>query len=143
MIDLDQGGLQRNWTPQWCGPSVGWIWVPTQEASLAAITVPGTYNIDLSTTLVTVNVAGSVTVNLPAITFPTYGGAGMAQPGRFAIKPVTIVDIGGNAGTFAITIAPASGENIMGLTSITISIDYGGYTLNPSSPQKGWTSISP
>lgn len=139
--DLDQGGTNRAWIPQWQGPSIGWIWVP--QNNLLPITLAGTYILDLSTSLVTVNVAGAVTITMPRATNPNYAGAGMTQPGLFADNPITIVDIGGNAFSNPITINAASGENIMGLSSIQITINYGGYTLAPSTVQQGWISISP
>lgn len=140
-LDLDQGGTQRAWVPQWMGPSIGWIWAP--RSNVLAITAAGTYTLDLSTSLVTVNVAGLVTINMPAATNPSYAGAGMTQPGKFANNPITIVDIGGNASSFNITINPAAGENLIGLTSIKITVNYGAFTLTPISAQRGWDTISP
>lgn len=141
-IDLDQGGTSREWVRAYRGPSVGYIMVP--QRNVLQITAAGTYVLDPSTSLVEVNVAGAVTITLPSAVVPSVGP--QAQPGLFAQNPITIVDIGGNAGTPAnnITIQRNnSNENIMGLASIKISVNYGGYTLAPSSTQKGWTSISP
>lgn len=122
------------------GPSVGWVWAPV--GNVLPIIAAGTYTLDPSVSLVTVSVAGLVTVVLPSAINPTIPAG--AQPGLFVGNAITIVDIGGNAGTFAVTIQPKSGaENIMGLSSITISVNYGGYSLLPSSILKGWNSISP
>ena len=138
--DLDQGGTSRSWGRRYLGPSVGWIDVPVEN--ILAITTAGTYTLDPSTSLVTVNVAGAVTIVLPSAIVPTAGA--QAQPRLFAQNPVTIVDIGGNAQANPITIQPASGsENIMNLASISLSVNYGGYTLLPNSTLKGWNSISP
>jgi hypothetical protein len=138
--DLDQGGTFRGWVRQFMGPSIGWISVPA--TNILAITAAGTFQLDLSTNLVTVNVVGAVTIKLPTATNPA-SGAG-AQPGFFAENPVTIVDIGGHAQANPITIQPFSGsETIMGLNSISLSVNFGGYTLAPEPAIPGWNSISP
>ncbi len=139
-LDLDQGGTFRGWVKQHLGPSIGWVWVPADN--ILPITIAGAYLINASTSLVTVNVAGAVTVTLPSAINPS-AGAG-ALPGRFVNNPITIVDIGNNALAHPITILPASGsENILGLTSIQIAVNYGGFTLQPISSLSGWVSISP
>lgn len=139
--DLDQGGTNRQYQKQYLGPSVGWITTPAQAASILAITAAGTYDVNRSVTLITVNVVGAVTINLPKAHTPSVGP--QALPGLFAQLPITIVDIGGNATAHPITIAPAAGETIMSLASITLSVNYGGYTLKPIDALNGWESISP
>lgn len=139
--DLDQGGTQRAWVPQWQGPSIGWIWVP--RTNVLAATAAGTYNLDLSTSLVTVNVAGAVTIIMPSAVNPSYGGAGTTQPGQFADNPITVVDVGGHAQSNPITIQRNnSNESIMGLTSIQITVNYGAYVFQPNSAQKTWVTVS-
>ena len=139
-LDLDQGGIFRGWDRQWMGPTVGWILVPLKNILL--ITTAGTVIILPSTSLVEVNVAGAVTLKLPSVIAPS-AGAG-ALPGLFANNPITIVDIGNKAQANPITIQPASGaETIMGLAQIQITVNYGGYTLQPISAQSTWNSISP
>lgn len=137
--DLDQGGTNRQFKRQYLGPSLGWITTPAEAASILPITAAGTYTIDPSTTLVTVNVAGAVTLNLPKAHTPSIP----AQLGLFVQNPITIVDIGGHATANPITIAPHGSETIMGLASISLSVNYGGYTLKPSDSLNGWSSISP
>jgi hypothetical protein len=139
-MDLDLGGTSRQWQRTYLGPSVGWIMVPWQN--LLPITAAGTYNIDPSTNLIEVNVAGAVTIVLPSCQFPASGP--QAQTRLFASNPITIIDTGGNAASNNITINPNNpGETVMGLTSIKIATNYGGFTLQPVSAQKTWTSISP
>jgi len=139
--DLDQGGTSRQWVRTYLGPSVGWVQLPGLNP-IPTITAAGTYTLAADTTLVQVNVAGAVTIILPSAINPSVPAG--AQPGLYAKKPITIVDIGGNAGAFPITIEPASNtENILGLASIQIAVNYGGYTLSPSNEQKGWATISP
>ena len=140
MVDLDQSGTSRQWLRTYLGPSVGWIERPYQN--LQPITVAGTYTIDPSTNLVEVNVAGAVTIVLPSCQTPAAGA--QAQPRLFASNPITVIDIGGNAATNNITIQPNNVvETVMGLSSIKIATNFGGYTLQPVPSQKTWTSISP
>ena len=71
--DLDQGGTNRQYVKQYLGPSVGWVTTPAPAASILAITAAGTYTVDRSVTLITVNVAGAVTLNLPKAHTPAAG----------------------------------------------------------------------
>ena len=136
--DLDQGGTSRQWVRTYLGPSVGWIYVPEQSV-LTAVIAGGTYTLYLSTTLVTVNAAGLVNVILPSCVSSSAGP--QAQPGTFAQYPVTVVDIGGNAGTYPITIYANNGsETIMGLPTIQILSNYGGFVLRPNSALRTWTT---
>jgi hypothetical protein len=141
MVDLDQssGPITRQWERVYMGPSIGWLDIPGQNVQ--PITAAGTYSIDPSINLIEVNVAGAVTIILPSCVFPAAGP--QAQPRLFAANPVTIVDVGGNAAANPITINPAPGDTVMGPTSIKIATAYGGYTLQPVSAQRTWTSISP
>lgn len=126
-LDLDQGGTSRLWVTEYFGPSVGWVRVPAR--SVLSITVAGTYNLDLSTNLVQVNVAGVVTIVLPSAKSAGVGAG--VLPGSFAKVPVNIVDIGGQGAAHPITIQPFAGEDIMGLASIQITSNYGGFILYP------------
>lgn len=139
-LDLDQGGTTRGWVKQYLGPSVGWIYVPQQGIQL--ITAAGTYTILPSVSLIEVNVAGAVTLMLPSVIPPAAGP--QALPGLYANNPITIVDVGNHAQANPITIKPASvAETIMGLTQIQITVNYGGFVLQPISAQSTWNSISP
>jgi hypothetical protein len=138
--DLDQGGTSRQYRRQYLGPSLGWIESPAEAASILAITAAGTYSVKESTTLVTVNVNGAVVLNLPKAHTPTKQ---TGQLGLFVQNPITIVDIGGFAAAQPIVINPNGAETIMGLTTISITIPYGGFTLKPSDGLNGWSSISP
>jgi hypothetical protein len=140
MADLDQGGIPRQWGRTYLGPSIGWIVTPAKASSFT-ITAAGTYNIDLSTTYVQVNSTGAVTIVLPSALNPLAGVG--AVPGPFADLPVVIADVGGNAQAHPITIQPSAGDTIMGLASIQITVNYGGYTLSPNSANRIWNSISP
>lgn len=138
--DIDQGGTSRQWVRNYLGPSVGWVNTPLQN--ILPITAAGTYAVDPSVSLIEVNTTGSVTITLPSCVVPTAGA--QAQPGLFAKNPITIVDIGGNAQASPITIQRNnSNESIMGLASIQITVNFGGFTLQPISASATWNSISP
>ncbi len=144
-LDLDQGGTNRQWVNAYLGPSVGWVRRPVQN--VLSITAAGTYTLNLSTTLVTVNVAGAVIIILPSAKgTSSLGGTGGATdgavPGVANKVPITIVDTGGNAQANPITIQRTDSDTIMGLTSIQITVNYGGYTLEPNVAGI-WNSISP
>jgi hypothetical protein len=142
MVDLDQssGAITRHWQQVYMGPSIGWLDIPGQN--LQPITTAGTYAIDPSINLIEVNVAGAVTIVLPSCQFPAAGP--QAQPRLFAANPITVVDVGGNAAANNITIQPNNvTETVMGLASVKIATNYGGFTLQPVSAQRTWTSISP
>lgn len=138
-LDLDQGGTARQWVRTYLGPSVGWVYLPGLNP-LPTITVAGTYVIAPDTTLVQVNCAGAAIIKLPAAIEPLVPAG--VLPALFAKKPITIVDIGGQAQAHPITIQPISvAETIMGLASIQIDSNYGAYTLSPSNSQQGWTNL--
>ena len=134
-LDLDQGGINRQTQLTYLGPSIGWV--RTAVSVVLPITATGTTNVLLGNTLVTVNVNGAVTVQLPS-TKTSAAGAG-ALPGNYVQNPLTIVDIGGFAAAHPITILPAAGETIDGLASISLQTAYGAYILSPNiSASGGW-----
>lgn len=139
--DLDQGGTNRQYTRQYLGPSVGWVTTPAPAASTLVITAAGTYTVNRSVTLITVNVNGAVILNLPRARQSAVGP--QAQPGLSVQTPIVIVDVGGFATANPIRINPAVGETIMSLAQIFLSVNYGGYTLKPLDSLPGWESISP
>ena len=134
--DLDQGGTSRQWVNVNMGPTIGWVSLPGRNPY--AINSAGTFALAPDTSLVLVNIAGLVTITLPTAIDPEVPGG--VQPALFSKTPITIVDIGGHAASFNITIQPFTlAENIMGLSSLQITSNYGSYTLEPSNTQKGWT----
>lgn len=133
--DLDQGGTFRQFVRTYLGPSVGWVASP--NVNVVPITAAGTTTIIQGCTLVTVNIAGLVTVQLPSARSATVP-AGVA-PGTYLGLPVTVVDVGGHAASFAITILPFGAETIDGLSSITISSAFGRISLYPDIANGKWT----
>jgi hypothetical protein len=136
--DFDQGGTNRVFSTLWLGPSAGAALVP---ASVLPIVAAGTFTLLRGINLVQVNVNGSVTVILPTAIFPPSAGVG-AQPALFASQAITVVDVGGFAGANPIVIKPASvAEKIMGLTQVSITDNYGAFTLEPNSAVGGWNNL--
>jgi hypothetical protein len=139
MADLDQGGTFRIFGLGRLGPSIGFTPIPYR--SIFPITAGGTYIIDPNTNTIQVNTLGAVTIVLPAAGgFPT---PAIANPGLNVDSQIVIVDVGGNAQAHPITIQPTAGDTIMGLASIQITVNYGGYTLLPIPTARIWNSISP
>jgi len=135
--DLDQGGSFRQYVRRWLGPSVGWVNSP--DDNVVPVTTAGTTTLLVGTTLVTVNINGLVSIQLPSSKASTGATAG-ALPGLSLGLPITIVDIGGFASDAnPITILPYGSELIMGLASIQITAPYGAYTLLPRLTTGGWT----
>lgn len=133
--DLDQGGTFRQYSRLWLGPSVGWV--PYLQSNVLPVVAAGTASPVIGTTLVTVNVAGLVTIQLFDPIQPSVPAG--ALPGDYIPSVLTIVDIGGHAATYNITIAAPPGRNIMGLASIQIAEDYGVFALLPNLTTGNWT----
>lgn len=135
-IDYDQGGTFRGLVKAYLGPSIGWtLW---GSNVILPVATPGTITVQPGNTNVQVNAAGAVTVNLPPVRLPQVPPG--VLPGLQSPIPITVVDIGGNAGSFPITIMPAIGETIMGLSQVQITVQYGAFVLWPSIAIPGWTA---
>lgn len=135
--DLDQGGTFRQMQRVYAGPSVGWQYIP--QTTVLPITTAGTTTVARGMNLITVDVAGLVTVQLPSSLRSPAGP--QAIPGQDLIYPTVVVDAGGNANdsTAIITILPFGAETIDGLAQITIEAPYGAYVLQPKIDTGGWT----
>lgn len=133
-LDLDQGGTFRQWVKMYMGPSVGWIDVPI-DAVLNITTAGGTI-LQRGTSLVLINVDADMNVNLPSSKASILGP--QAIPGQWVINPVTIIDIGGFAGTRTYNIFPAPGELISGLASVQLATPRGTIILIPILTTGGW-----
>lgn len=128
-VDLDQGGTFRTWIRQYLGPTIGWVNLPGQ--SIFPINATGTYILTPDITFVPVNViSGPVIIILPPAQAPFVPA--VAQPQLFGNVPITILDVGGAAGSNPITIQPSDMDSIMAQPSITINVAYGGYTFSPN-----------
>jgi len=133
--DLDQGGTFRQGIKLYLGPSVGWVQA-FNNAILPVIT-GGTTTVAIGTTLVMVDSASPVTIQLP----PAEASAAGAQalPGTFLGRPISVVDAGGQAGTGTITILPYGSETIDGATTLAISSQWG--TARLYSNGKTWDVV--
>lgn len=132
--DLDQGGTFRQWVKMYMGPSVGWLDVPVD--AILNILAGGTFVIARGTSLILINVDANVTLNLPSAKATIRGP--QAIPGQWVINPVTIVDIGGFAGTRVYNIVPFPGELISGLASVQLAAPRGTVILIPILTTGGW-----
>lgn len=132
--DLDQGGIFRQTVRTYLGPSVGWVDVPQQW--ILPITTVGTTVVARGTNLVTINVNGNVTINLPSSRATPQGP--QAIPRQWALIPIVIVDIGGFAGTNTYLINPNGSETIDGLSQLNLSAPYGVFVLLPKLTTGGW-----
>ncbi len=117
-LDLDQGGPQQAVLP---------------------ITTGGAVSVLRGTNLVTVNFNGSVTLNLPSAKASPQSP--QAIPGQWVLLPITVVDVGGFAGTNPITINPFGAELISGLASVSLASPYGSIILKPILETGGWTLL--
>ena len=63
MTDLDKSGTFREWVRTYLGPSVGWVLL--QVSSIISVITAGTAIVPAGTTIVAVDVAGLVTIQLP------------------------------------------------------------------------------
>jgi len=81
--DLDQGGTFRQYERYWMGPSVGWVTQPQQ--AVLPITAAGTVAVSRGTNLITLNVNGSVTLNLPSAKASPQSP--QAIPGQWVLIP--------------------------------------------------------
>lgn len=135
--DLDQGGTFRQLDRVWMGPSVGW---QTQlKVAIQNITAAGTYDLVRGTSLIKLYPNGAVQLNLPS-SLASLAGA-QAIPGEFVITPVTIVDIGGFAGSVLYTVVPFGAELISGLASVDLASPRGTLILEPLLDTGGWNLI--
>src|SRR6516162_9619484 len=140
MPDLDQCGIFRETTRIYQGPSLGWSQGAVPPTAVTSVTTAGTTVVVQGTSLVHVNVNGSVTIQLYRSKGST-AGAGQV-PGSYLQAIVTINDVGGFAQANPITILPASGETISGSNSFIINSNYGLVSLLADVLNGGWIAIN-
>ena len=140
MPDLDQGGTFRETTRIYLGPSLGWSQGSAPPSAVITVGAVGTVLVQQGTSIVHVNVNGSVTVQLFAAR-GNAAGAGQV-PGSYIQTVLTVNDVGGYAQAFPITILPAVGETISGSNSFILSANYGLVTLLADVLNGGWTAVN-
>lgn len=136
-MDLDQGGNTYQKVRVWMGPSLGWV--DQQVKPNFNIVTSGTFTLSAGTSIVLVNVAGLVTVNLPSVVAwlnePVY------NPMTAFERALWIKDLGGNAAAFNITITPFGTQSIDKLAqSFTIVQNRQLLRLYPLNDLSGWMS---
>lgn len=113
MTDLDQSGQYFQSTKVYLGPSLGWRMVQVQPTR--TITAAGTTTLDAGDSVVFVNVAGAVTVNLPDVRL--WMGQNYSRPMTGFERAIWVKDLGGNAAANNITVHPFTGQKIDNLLS--------------------------
>lgn len=139
-LDLDQGGTFRQTDRVYMGPSVGWQIQP--KVAVLDISSIGGVTLARGTTLVKIGaVNGVVNITLPSSRASLAGA--QALPGQFVLTPVTIVDIGGLAGTLPAdyNVFAAPGETISGLISVQLASPRGSLIFEPLIDTGGWNLI--
>lgn len=100
--DLDQSGQSYQQVRAYLGPSLGWVMVRVKPETLIASA--GTYTVQPGDSILLVNVAGLVTVQLPDVARWVKETA--YNPATGFERAIYVKDYGGNAAAFNITIAP-------------------------------------
>jgi hypothetical protein len=107
-MDLDQSGNGWQVARVYLGPSLGWVYV--QIKPTRTITAAGTSSILPGDSIILVNVAGAVALNLPDVRQwvqePAY------QPATAFERVLYIKDLGGFAAANPITITPFGTQTI-------------------------------
>lgn len=133
-LDLDQGGTARQWVRKFLGSSLGWAYVPND--AVLPVTTGGTTTVSPGVSLILVDVASPVTLQLPTAIEAVVGPQTLVY--GYERVPITIVDLGGHASANNITILPFGSEKINGNSSAAIQSDYRTITLLPNIVNGGW-----
>jgi len=137
--DLDQSGNPEHRVRAYLGPSLGWKEVFAKPQQF--ITAAGTTTLAPGSGLVLVNVAGSVTINLPDVI--AWVNEVATQPATAFERAIVIKDLGGNAGTFPITVVPFGTQRIDSVTgNFSIGVRGQAIDLIPLDDLSGWTVAS-
>lgn len=135
MTDLDQSGHGYQRVRTYLGPSLGW----KEEFVLPAtdILTGGTYVVQPGDTLLLVEVAAVVTIQLPDVR--TWVQQNANQPATGFERTLTIKDLGGNAANFNIIIAPFGQQAIDNLQqALVLATARANVKLIPLIDMSGW-----
>jgi len=135
-MDLDQSGFGWQRARVYLGPTLGWV--DTQVRPSRTITAGGTFNVLPGDSVIFVNIAALVTVNLPDVRAWVQETA--YQPATGFERALWIKDLG-NAAAFNITVHPFGGQVIDNL-AIDFSIVQNRQLLRlyPFIDMSGWYS---
>lgn len=137
MVDLDQSGQGYQQVRVYLGPSLGWVIVRVKPQR--SVTAVGTTTLDAGDSLVLVNIAGLVTINLPQVS--KWVKEVQYMPSTGFERAVWVKDFGGNAAAFNITIHPFAGDKIDNLAQdFTIVQNRQLLRLYPLNDLTGWIS---
>lgn len=135
MTDLDQGGMAWQKARVYLGPTLGWV--ETQVRPTRNITTGGTTTLAAGDSVVLVNVALAVTINLPDVAQWLKEVA--YQPATAFERAIWVKDIGGHAAVNNITITPFGTQTIdNSLASVVINTNLGFSRLYPLNDLSGW-----
>lgn len=137
MPDIDQSGLAWQTAKVWLGPTLGWVM--QQVRPTQSITTGGATTLQAGASVVFVNIAALVTVNLPPVSQWVLETA--YQPNTGFERALWIKDFGGNANAFNITVHPFAGDKIDNLAQdFTIIQNRQLLRLYPLIDLTGWYS---
>lgn len=134
--DLDQSGQSYQQIRVYLGPSLGWVTVrikPETQVTTA------TYSVQAGDSILMVNRAGVVTIQLPSVA--VWVKENFYNPSTGFERALWIKDLGGNAAAFNITINPFGTEKIDNLQqAFTIVQNRQLLRLYPLNSLEGWYS---
>jgi hypothetical protein len=106
--DLDQSGTAFQKVRTYLGPSLGWVEKFVKPTLL--VTTPGTTTLMTGVSVVLVNVAGLVTINLPDVR--AWYAENACLPVTALERSIWIKDFGGHAQAFNISVVPFGTQTI-------------------------------
>lgn len=135
--DLDKGGNSFQRVRVYRGPSLGWV--ETYVKPALSVTSGGTTTLSAGASIVLVNFAGAVTINLPKAS--AWFAEAFARPNPVFENAIYIKDFGGNAAANNITVHPFAGDKIDNLAQdFTIVQNRQLLRLYPMNDLTGWFS---
>jgi hypothetical protein len=137
MTDLDKSGHGFQRVRTYLGPSLGWVDELVGPSTL--IKTAGTYNVQPGDSLILVEVAAGVQINLPDVRQWVQQTA--YQPATGFDRSITIKDLGGNAANFNIIVAPFSQQYIDDIqNALVMATARATIKLIPLIDLSGWAS---
>ena len=136
MSDLDQSGHSYQRVRTYLGPSLGWTEEFVQPTT--DIRTGGTYVVKPGDSLLLVDVAAIVTIQLPNVV--DWVQQNSYQPATGFERAISVKDLGGNAHNFNIIIAPFGQQAIDNLQqALVLSTARANVKMIPLNDMSGWT----
>lgn len=131
--DLDKGGTGYHRSKVYLGPTLGWVDSPL----IPARTITVTSTVDPGDSVVLVDVAAIVTVNLPDVV--EWVKQSFGRPATGYERALWIKDLGGNATAFNITVHPFGGQLIdKSAANVVMNTNFQMIRLYPLFDLSGW-----